>query len=150
MYTHPLLPDFISPGPFTLGDAQYPRSWWRTVSQQKIAGMGFVKYEPPEPEPQPDPVPFSITRRQIMTGLAVAGWITEQEALDAMATGARPAAVEAVISALPEDQQFHARMKWAGFTEAYRTDPLVLALSEAQDKTPEEIDQFFILCSQIN
>lgn len=95
------------------------------------------------------PVPHSVTRRQIMTGLAVAGWITEQEALDAIATGARPAAVEAVISALPEDQQFHARMKWAGFTEAYRDDPLVLALADAEGKTAAEIDDFFRMCAGV-
>lgn len=50
-YTHPDLPDFISPAKFTLDGIQYPRVWWRTVSPQKIAGMGFVKYEAPEPEP---------------------------------------------------------------------------------------------------
>lgn len=52
-YIHPDLNGFIGPAPFTLNDVQYPRSWWRTVSPQKIAGMGFVKYEPPEPEPEP-------------------------------------------------------------------------------------------------
>jgi hypothetical protein len=100
-------------------------------------------------EPSAPPVPSFISRRQIMTGLALAGWITEHEALEAIATGARPSSVEAVISALPEDQQFHARMKWAGFQEAYRTDPLVLALADAEGKTAEEIDDFFRMCAAI-
>lgn len=51
MYTHPDLPGIHGSNAFTLNDERYPRSWWRTVSQQKIAGLGFVKYEPPEPEP---------------------------------------------------------------------------------------------------
>lgn len=95
------------------------------------------------------PVPSSISRRQIMTGLALAGWITEQEAIDALSTGARPAAVEAVISSLPEEDQFDALTKWIGFTEAYRTDPLVLALAAAEGKSEAEIDDFFRMCAAI-
>lgn len=99
----------------------------------------------------PDTVPATITtRRQIMTGLALEGWITEQEALDAIATGARPAAVEAVINTLPEGERFHARMKWAGFLEAHRDDPLVLALAAAEGKTPQEVDDFFVMCAGID
>lgn len=50
-YVHPDLPGFHGDKAFVLQEVQYPRAWWRTVSPQKIAGMGFVKYEPPEPEP---------------------------------------------------------------------------------------------------
>lgn len=149
-YTHTDMDGIFGNAAFTLPDGrQFPRVWWRTASEQEIAGLGFVEYEPPEQEPQPDPVPYVISRRQIMTGLALAGWITEQEALDAIATGARPAAVELVITALPEDQQFHARMKWAGFQEAYRTDPLVIALADAEGKSPADIDEFFRMCAEI-
>jgi hypothetical protein len=101
------------------------------------------------PPPAPEQVPFSVTRRQILTGLAQVGWITEQEALDAITTGARPDAVDAVINSLPEDERFHARMKWAGFTEAYRDDPLVLALATAEGKTDADLDDFFRLCAAI-
>lgn len=57
-YTHPDLVGFISPAAFTLGDVQYPRVWWRTVTAQKIASLGFVEYAPPEPEPVPPPPPM--------------------------------------------------------------------------------------------
>lgn len=50
-YTHPNTPGIHGGNAFTLNDVQYPRSWWRTVSPQKIADMGFVPYEPPVPEP---------------------------------------------------------------------------------------------------
>lgn len=50
-YTHPDLPGIHGDNAFTLGEVQYPSVWWGTVSLQKIAGMGFVKYEAPEPEP---------------------------------------------------------------------------------------------------
>lgn len=101
------------------------------------------------PPPAPEAVPPSVTRRQIITGLGKAGWITKQEALDALAVGARPAAVEALIDALPEEDQFDALTKWIGFTEAYRDDPLVLALAQAEGKSEHEIDEFFRLCAAI-
>lgn len=148
-YTHPDLPDFVSPAAFTLGGVQHPRVWWNTVSEQEIADLGFTEYVPPEPDAGPPPVPYAISRRQIITGLAKVEWITKQEAIDALSTGARPAAVEAVIATLPEDDQFDALTKWIGFTEAYRDDPLVLALAAAEGKTEAEIDDFFRMCAAI-
>jgi hypothetical protein len=100
-------------------------------------------------EPSAPPVPAFISRRQIMTGLALAGWITEQEAFDALASGEVPVSVASVIEELPEGQRFPARMKWAGFLEAYRNDPLVLALAAAEGKTEAEIDDFFRMCASI-
>ena len=94
-------------------------------------------------------VPMSVTRRQILTGLALVGWITEEEAESALANGARPAAVEAVINGLPEDQRFAARMKWIGFQSAYRDDPMVAALAAIEGKTAQEVDEFFVLCAGI-
>lgn len=101
------------------------------------------------PEPTPAPVPASVTRRQILTGLAVVGWITEQEALAALTVGATPAAVDAVIAALPADQQFATRMKWAGFQSAFRDDEMVAALAALEGKTNLEVDGFFRLCAGI-
>lgn len=118
-------------------------------SDESPIGHTWLDGEWIAPPPQPDPFPHTITRRQIMTGLAMAEWITEQEALDAMTTGARPAAVDMVINALPEQERFHAQMKWAGFQQAYRDDPLVLALAAAEGKTPQEVDDFFIMCAGI-
>lgn len=50
-YTHPDLPDFLSPAAFVLEGVKYPRVWWRTVSGPEIEALGFVPYVPPEPEP---------------------------------------------------------------------------------------------------
>lgn len=99
---------------------------------------------------EPTPViPQSVSRRQIMTGLALVGWISEQEALDALATGARPAAVEAVINGLPEGDRFEARMKWIGFQTAYRDDAMVAALATIAEKSEQDVDEFFVLCAGI-
>lgn len=55
LYFHPNLSDFISPGPFTLGDGDevisYARGWWDKATEQEITALGFVEYAPPEPEP---------------------------------------------------------------------------------------------------
>lgn len=131
--------------------------------QAAIAGMlagkvvsvegGFAIVDPPEPEPEPKPEPqpvTAVTRRQIMTGLALVDWITEQEALDALATGARPAAVETVIGSLPEEQRFAARMKWIGFQTAYRDDAMVAALATAAGKSEQDVDDFFAFCATID
>lgn len=54
-YTHPLLPGFLSPAPFVLGEGDdavsYARGWWAKASDQGISALGFVEYVPPEPEP---------------------------------------------------------------------------------------------------
>jgi len=100
-------------------------------------------------EPAPV-VPQSVSRRQIITGLGLLGWITEQEAIDALATGARPAAVSAVINQLPQEEQFPATMKWIGFQTAYRDDSMVLALAAVAEKSEQDVDEFFLFCSQIN
>lgn len=97
----------------------------------------------------PPEIPESVSRRQIMTGLALVGWITEQEALDALATGARPAAVGAVIGQLPEADRFAATMKWVGFQAAYRDDAMVAALAATAGKTEQDVDEFFAFCASI-
>jgi hypothetical protein len=132
-----------------------------TEYQDAIVGMlagkmvtvdgGFAIVDPPEPKAEPEPHPVTaVTRRQIMTGLALVEWITEQEALDALATGARPAAVETVIGSLPEDQRFAARMKWIGFQTAYRDDAMVAALAAAAGKSEQDVDDFFAFCATID
>lgn len=68
-YTHPSLPGIHGNNAFTLNGVQYPRVWWRTVSPQKIEGMGFVKYDPPEPEP---PTPEELQRTADFEARAVA------------------------------------------------------------------------------
>lgn len=101
------------------------------------------------PEPTAPPVPQEVTRRQILTALGGLGWITEAEAEAALTTGQRPAVVDAVISQLPEGERFGARMKWAGFQHAYRTDSMVAALAMATDRDDEDIDALFTLAATV-
>jgi hypothetical protein len=56
---------------------------------------------------------MQLTARQLFIGLATAGFITEEEAVEAARTGALPAAVEAAIAGLPAEAQLAARITWA-------------------------------------
>lgn len=92
--------------------------------------------------PQPEPVPQSITFAQLLIGLVTEAWITEAEG-EAWLAGVLPAQVTALISTLPVEQQFAAKVRAARPSEVLRMDPFVVSMGAAQGKTPEELDQFF-------
>jgi hypothetical protein len=79
---------------------------------------------------------------QLLIGLVTEAWITEAEG-DAWLTGTLPAAVDALIATLPVGIRFAARARAIRPSEVVRTDTIVLALADAQDKSPEEMDAFF-------
>lgn len=88
------------------------------------------------------PVPASISFAQLVIGLVTEQWITETEGT-AWLQGVLPAAVETLITSLPQEQQFIARARASRPSEILRDDPLVVSLGAAQGKTEEELDDFF-------
>ena len=88
------------------------------------------------------PVPASISFAQLLIGLVTETWITEAEGT-AWLQGVLPAAVETLITSLPQEQQFIARARASRPSEVLRNDPLVVSLGAAQGKTEEELDDFF-------
>ena len=83
-------------------------------------------------EPGNPPVPESITMRQLLIGLMGAGWITPAEADTWSADGTLPAAITAVIDALPtEAERVAARITARKMSSAYRNDPLLIAAAQA-------------------
>jgi len=88
------------------------------------------------------PVPASISFAQLVIGLVTEQWITETEGT-AWLQGVLPAAVETLITSLPQEQQFIARARASRPSEVLRNDPLVVSLGAAQGKTEEELDDFF-------
>jgi len=88
------------------------------------------------------PVPASISFAQLVIGLVTEQWITEAEGT-AWLQGVLPAAVETLITSLPQEQQFIARARASRPSEILRDDPLVVSLGAAQGKTEEELDDFF-------
>jgi hypothetical protein len=89
----------------------------------------------------PSPIP-NLTFSQLLIGLVSEEWITEAEGT-AWLTGTPPTLVENLISSLPLDQQFAAKARAIRPSVIIRTDPLVGALANLANKTPEELDTFF-------
>ena len=87
-----------------------------------------------------------ISDRQFFQGLALQGFITTAEALDAVKTGALPQQIEAMVATLPESEQFSARMLLSGATTFQRTHPLVSVLGDMMKMTAQELDEFWAFC----
>lgn len=101
-------------------------------------------FVPPQPV-----VPAEISDRQFFQQLALSTIITQQEALDAVRTGAIPAPLLPFLDALPANDRFAAEMLLSGATTFYRNHPLTVAVGAAQGMTPTQIDQFFIAAAQL-
>lgn len=93
-------------------------------------------------------VPESISFAQLIIGLVTEQWISRQEG-EAWLQGVLPAPVQTLIGTLPEDQQFVAIARATRPSVVMRNDPLVATLASLQQKTPEDLDQFFITYSGV-
>jgi hypothetical protein len=98
---------------------------------------------PPGPPPLPEMVPQSISDRQFFQQLAIEGRITNQEALDAVKTGAIPSALQSFVDSLSPADKFNAQMLLSGATVFQRNHPLTIAIGQAQGMSSEQVDEFF-------
>ncbi|WP_099868239.1 hypothetical protein [Pararhizobium haloflavum] len=128
-------PDFELPGK-TLVDAGNASIGWTWD------GEAFMP--PPALEP---PVPEIISDRQFFQGLALRGEISEAEALDAVGSGAIPAAMSALIEQLPEAERFPARMLVRGATTFLRSHPLADLIGQLYGWNASQIDEFWRECA---
>lgn len=99
-----------------------------------------------EPAPQ---APEEISDRQFFQQLAVNKAITEQEALDAVKTGAIPAAIEAFVDTLPDEQKFAAQMLLSGATVFKRSHPMTAMLGAGLGMEDAEINAIWLAASQL-
>lgn len=90
-----------------------------------------------------------ISDRQFFQQLAIDGFISESEALAAVATGTLPAAVEAIVSAMSVADQFAARMLLSGATMFYRSHPLVEVFAAAIGMDAAALDAFWSSASAL-
>lgn len=127
--------------PFT-ANPEDPEDHGRAIFQAALA-MG------PAPVPQGQQTLIEVQRQfmrltfaQLLIGLVTEEWITQAEG-EAWLTGTPPAAVSALIAALPTGEQFAALARAVRPSEVLRNDPLVVAMADAEGKTPEEVDTFF-------
>lgn len=93
------------------------------------------------------PVPvFDLTARQFFSALMLDGIITESEAINRTI----PASIDTFLNTLPDQNQAKiARVTWATMVTIPRSDPLVDILGAVLNKTPAQIDDFFIQAAAI-
>jgi hypothetical protein len=85
---------------------------------------------------------------KLLIGSVKDGWITEAEA-EAWIAGTLPVALLILIATLPVEQRFAVKARALRPSIIVRADLLVNAFGQVQDKTPAEIDAFFIMCAAL-
>ena len=113
--------------------------WPKASKRQDIAPFAPEPIPDPEPEDLQAAIP-PLTRRQVFIALHRLGLFSAKEAVAAAATGVVPAALEPTFAALPEPDQTDARVTFAAFQMAYRTDPMTAMIAAAVGMTAEQID----------
>lgn len=111
------------------------------VSDWHFVDGKFVQPPPPKPH-----VPEEISDRQFAMQARNVGFITQEEAEDFVATGTIPAALMAIIAALPEAMQGDARITIKGATTFRRDHPMTAIIGEAMrgDTALDDfLDDFF-------
>ncbi|MER9506046.1 hypothetical protein [Mesorhizobium sp. M0579] len=96
-------------------------------------------------------IPETISDRQFFQGLALPPYsiITKAEALAAVKTGEIPAAMVALVEALPEASRFGAEMLLSGATEFKRAHPLTNVFGQAFGWDSSQVDAFWISASAL-
>lgn len=102
----------------------------------------------PDQHDEPVEVPQELSFAQLLIGLVREGWISEAEG-DAWSDGTLPRLVIAVISTLPEQDRFAARVRAKRPSVVLRSDPLLAALAAVGGRTSEDLDNFFRVYSAI-
>lgn len=116
----------------------------RMIAEWEAAGGKIPPFVPP-----PLPIPHAISDRQFFQQLAVMGLITQQEALDAVGPGIIPASMDALISELPSEEQFSARMLVRGATIFDRRHPLAGLIGSLYGLSEEQRDALWQAASQL-
>ena len=117
----------------------------RDALAARIAEAGAV---PSAPGVSTDLGPV-VSDRQFFQALAMAGDITEAEALAAVMTGTMPARIEDAVRALPADQQFGARMLLSGATTFDRHHPMVALLGQILDRDDAALDALWAAAGKL-
>lgn len=118
----------------------------RALYAEALDGEIASYVAPPEPPPQ---VPVEISDRQFFQALAMQGIITQADALGAVKTGTLPAAMQAMIDALPADQRFGATMLLSGATVFRLDHPLVATFAAAFGWDGPNLDAFWTFAAAL-
>lgn len=106
----------------------------------------------------PDPVAeelntrivFFISDRQFFQQAAIQGFISQEDALQAVKTGFIPAPLQAIVDTITDPtDKFNAEMLLSGATEFQRNHPLTSVIGTAFGMTEEDINTFFRTASNL-
>lgn len=114
-----------------------------------MTAPSVIERKPPPTTASEPPVPRKVTALQFITACAMLGHINEVEAEAWVAKNAIPAAAQQVIAALPQAEQFPARLRVLGMTEAVRQDPFLLFVLQVLGLTSAEADDLFRLATTL-
>lgn len=112
------------------------------IGSDEAVTVGYVWDGTALSEP-PLPVPDEISRRQFFQQMAVAGLISQTEAIAAVKAGEIPAALMAFVTSLPAEVQFAAEMLIIGATTFHRSHPLVEAFGTLQGLSSAQVDDLW-------
>jgi hypothetical protein len=116
----------------------------RFAGRRRWNGRDVEVYTPPEVVV----IPEQISRRQFFEALANLGEITEDEAFAAL-SGQIPEAFQPLISSLPTDQRFSARMLLAGASTFERNHPVVQAIGASPEWGAQKVDALWLAASRL-
>lgn len=97
----------------------------------------------------PPAVPAQISDRQFFQALAMAGAISQGEALAAVKTGDIPAQMQAVIDGMAGADRFAADMMLSGATVFQRAHPMTEALRAAMGWSGAQTDELWRVASEL-
>lgn len=134
-------PDAVRYGPLDVaGKAYYVDAIGGAPSEAEILAV----IDPPSP------VPTTISDRQFTHALKLAGAITHAEAMAFVQTGTIPAALQAVVDGIGDQQQREAaELLLAGATSFEREHPMTLALAAGMDWSAAQVDALWIAAAQL-
>lgn len=93
---------------------------------------------------------YSISDRQFFQQAAIQGFITKEDALQAVRTGFIPAPLQAIVDTISDPtDKFNAEMLLSGATEIQRYHPLTSVIGLAFGMSEQDIDTFFRNASKL-
>ncbi len=91
-----------------------------------------------------------ISDRQFFQQAAIQGFITQEDALQAVKTGFIPATLQVIVDTITDPtEKFNAQMLLSGATEFQRNHPLTSVIGTAFGMTEEDINTFFRSASNL-
>jgi|LakMenE18May11ns_1017448.scaffolds.fasta_scaffold9628740_2 hypothetical protein len=130
---------------------------WEIIGQDKTEAwaefqLWLAQGNTPDPADDEDDTRIItfISDRQFFQQAAIQGFISQEDALQAVKTGFIPAPLQAIVDTITDPtDKFNAEMLLSGATEFQRNHPLTSVIGTAFGMTEEDINTFFRSASNL-